>query len=104
MTRISYKLKLKPNSASEYIRRHREVWPELIDALKEAGVTDFSIFFDDETDTLFAVQELSENNSRDQLREKAIVQKWWAFMADLMEVNPDLSPKSKPLPEVFRME
>jgi L-rhamnose mutarotase len=38
------------------------------------------------------------------LGDNPIVQKWWAYMADIMETNPDNSPVSIPLPECFYME
>jgi L-rhamnose mutarotase len=101
MIRNAFKMKLKPGMAAEYKRRHDEIWPELSDALRTAGVSDYSIFLDEETLTLFAVQKLAENNTAAQLPQAAIVRKWWDSMAPLMEVHPDNAPVSKPLKEVF---
>ncbi|HNZ94370.1 MAG TPA: L-rhamnose mutarotase, partial [Sphaerochaeta sp.] len=68
-------------------KRAYEIWPELAEALSAAGISDYSIFLDEESLTLFAVQKLSETNTAAQLPQTAIMQKWWAYMAPLMEVN-----------------
>jgi L-rhamnose mutarotase len=100
MQRFAFKMKLKPGHVAEYKKRHDEIWPELAQLLKDAGVSDYSIFLDEETNTLFAVQKQSGQSSQD-LGSTAIVQKWWAYMADLMDTNPDNSPVTVPLREVF---
>ncbi|MCJ8165958.1 L-rhamnose mutarotase [Pontibacter sp. E15-1] len=102
MQRFAFKMKLKPGCEAEYQKRHDEIWPELAHLLKEAGISDYTIFLDAETNTLFAVQKQAGASSQD-LGSTAIVQKWWAYMADLMETNPDNSPVSVPLKEVFYM-
>ena len=101
MMRNAFKMKLKPGFEAEYKKRHDEIWPELSAALTAAGVSDYSIFLDEETLTLFAVQKLSDNHTADVLPELPIVKKWWAFMAEIMDANPDHSPICTPLPEVF---
>jgi L-rhamnose mutarotase len=101
MTRNAFKMKLKPGFEAEYRKRHDEIWPELSRALTEAGVSDYSIFLDAETLTLFAVQKLADGHTADLLPSAPIVRKWWDFMADIMEVNPDNSPVCVPLSEVF---
>lgn len=97
-------MKLKPGVAEEYKRRHDEIWPELSAAIRVAGVSDYSIFLDEETMTLFAVQKLAEDHTADRLKELPIVRKWWDYMADLMAVEPDNAPVVTPLREVFHME
>ncbi len=94
-------MKLKPGFEAEYRKRHDEIWPELSQVLSEAGVSDYSIFLDPDTLTLFAVQKLADGHTADQLPFHPVVRKWWDYMADLMEVNPDHSPVCVPLPEVF---
>lgn len=103
MQRFAFKMKLKPGCEAEYKKRHDEIWPELSLLLTETGVSDYSIFLDEETHTLFAVQKQSGASSQD-LGSTEIVQKWWAYMADIMETNPDNSPVSVPLKEVFHLE
>ncbi len=97
-------MRLKPGFEAEYQKRHDEIWPELSHALTEAGISDYSIFFDRETLTLFAVQKLASGHSADRLPDHPIVKKWWAFMADIMETNPDGSPVCTNLPEVFHAD
>ena len=104
MKRNAFKMKLKPGFEAEYRKRHDEIWPELSKVLSDAGVSDYSIFLDEETLTLFAVQKLADGHTADALPSDPIVRKWWDFMADIMEVNPDNSPVCKPLVEVFHAD
>jgi L-rhamnose mutarotase len=101
---IAFKMKLVPGFEEEYEKRHREIWPELAVLLKESGVVDYSIFLDKETSTLFAVQTVKGISSSQELKNSEVVQKWWKYMADIMETNPDDSPISKPLKNVFTLE
>lgn len=104
MMRNAFKMKLHKGFEAEYKKRHDEIWPELEAELRKAGVSDYSIFFDEETLTLFAVQKLSDNNTADDLPNTEIVKKWWAYMKDIMDSNPDNSPVCKPLREVFHLD
>ncbi len=103
MRRVAFKMKLNRGQKETYKNRHDELWPELRQLLKETGVSEYSIFLDEETSTLFAFQKLSEEISSQDLANNNIVQKWWNFMADIMEVNSDNSPVVKHLTEVFFM-
>lgn len=104
MKRFAFKMKLKPGCIEEYKKRHDNIWPELKQLLTDADIRDYSIFFDEETDTLFAVQKIAGEEGSQDLGQTEIVQKWWAYMADIMETNPDNSPVSIPLEEVFYLE
>jgi L-rhamnose mutarotase len=104
MKREAFKMYLKPGYEAEYERRHREIWPEVKQLLKESGVSDYSIYWDKDTNILFAVQKVSGKASSQDLGDNPIIQKWWAYMADIMETNPDNSPVSIPLKEVFHMD
>ncbi|MFA6172725.1 MAG: L-rhamnose mutarotase [Kiritimatiellales bacterium] len=97
-------MKLKPGFEAEYKKRHDGIWPELSQKLTAAGVSDYSIFLDSETLTLFAVQKISGSNTAGQLPNDPVVRKWWNYMADIMETNPDNSPVCIPLNEVFHMD
>jgi len=101
MKRVAFKMKLKPGYEREYKKRHDEIWPELSKLLSESGISDYSIFLEEESLTLFAVQRLSENNTIDDLPNHPIMRKWWDYMADIMECNIDNSPVVIPLREVF---
>jgi L-rhamnose mutarotase len=102
--RFGFKMKMLPGFKEEYAKRHKELWPELKKLLKEEGVANYSIFLDEETNTLFAYQEQSGENSSQDLGNLEIVQRWWKFMSDIMETNPDNSPVTIPLEQVFYME
>jgi L-rhamnose mutarotase len=97
-------MKLKPGFKAEYIRRHKQIWPEIAQLIKQSGVADYSIFLDEETNTLFGVQKEYGNLSSQDLGANEIQQKWWNYMSDIMEVNSDNSPISIPLEEVFYLE
>jgi len=104
MSKLAFKMKLKPGFKEEYKKRHDEIWPELKTLLKDNGISDYTIFLDEETNILFAVQQQDGNQSSQDLGQTAIVKKWWAYMADIMDSNPDNSPLSIPLTEVFHMD
>lgn len=103
-SQAAFKLKLKPGMAAEYKKRHDEIWPELSKAIRDAGISDFTIYLDEETNTLFSVQKLAPDNTASKLRETELMRKWWKHMAPLMETNPDLSPVRAPLKEVFHQD
>ncbi len=104
MNRLAFKMKLNPGQKEAYTQRHNAIWPELKQLLKDVGVSEYSIFFDEETHTLFAFQKVNGKGGSQDLSDNPIVKKWWDFMADIMEVNPDNSPVSIPLEEVFYMK
>lgn len=103
MKRVAFKMKLKPGFRDEYERRHDALWPEVKALLKAQGISDYSIFYDDETGILFAVQKVEGEASSQDLGAADVVRKWWAYMADIMETNPDQSPVTIPLDEVFHL-
>lgn len=104
MKRFGFKMKLYPGFKEEYKKRHNEIWPELVALLKKEGIRNYSIFIDEETGTLFAYQEQSGDSSSQDLGSTEIVKKWWKYMADIMQTNPDNSPVTVPLEQVFFME
>jgi L-rhamnose mutarotase len=95
---------LNEGQKEEYKKRHNALWPELHKLLKDAGVSEYSIFLDEETSLLFAFQKVSGEGGSQDLGQTEIVKKWWKFMADIMKTNPDNSPVSVALEEVFYME
>ncbi|MEI7420562.1 MAG: L-rhamnose mutarotase [Prolixibacteraceae bacterium] len=102
--RVAFKMHLNKGQKEAYKRRHDELWPELHQLLKEAGISEYSIFLDEETDILFAFQKVSGEGGSQDLGQTEIVQKWWKYMSDIMVSNPDNSPVTKPLTELFFME
>lgn len=104
MNRLAFKMHLNQGQKEEYIKRHNEIWPELKRLLKDSGVSEYSIFLDEETNTLFAFQKVEDDGGSQDLGKMEIVKKWWDFMADVMKVNPDNSPVSVELEEVFYLK
>jgi L-rhamnose mutarotase len=100
----AFRMKLKPGAAAEYRRRHDEIWPELSQLLRQAGVHDYSIFLDEETLHLFAVLKLQAENTRDDLPQHPLMRRWWEYMQDLMHTHPDGRPMEWPLLPVFHLE
>ena len=101
MTRAAFKMQLLANQKEEYKKRHNEIWPELVLLLKETGISEYSIFFDEATDSLFGVFKAEDAALLNTLPAHPVMQKWWKYMADIMESHPDNSPVSIPLEEVF---
>ena len=101
MQRVAFKMKLFDRREEEYKKRHDAIWPELKTLLKETGIEDYSIFLDQETNILFGVLKVENALSLDELPDHPVMKKWWAYMKDMMESNPDNSPVSIPLKEVF---
>ena len=73
--RFAFKMKLKKGFEAEYERRHDEIWPDLTVLLKEAGISDYSIFLDEETSILFAVQNLPEGHKAADLSKHPVMNK-----------------------------
>ena len=101
MTRVAFKMKLFDGLEEEYQKRHNELWPELEQLLKATGVHEYSIFLDNTTNDLFGFLKAEDPAALDNLPSHPVMQRWWKHMADIMETNPDNSPVSIPLKEVF---
>ncbi|MNC17322.1 L-rhamnose mutarotase [compost metagenome] len=103
MIRKAIMMKVFKGCQEEYSRRHDELWPEMESMLLEHGVQTYSIFLDAGTDTLFAYLEIADENLWEKSSDTEICRKWWDYMKDIMETNPDHSPVSINLPEVFHL-
>ena len=101
MTRVAFKMQLFADQKKEYKKRHDEIWPELVYLLKETGISEYSIFLDETTNSLFGVLKADDPLLLNNLPLHPVMQKWWKHMGDIMESNPDNSPVSIPLEEVF---
>jgi L-rhamnose mutarotase len=104
MEKIAFTMQLDPGQKTEYIRRHETIWPELKDLLVDAGISDYTIFLDEDTSILFAVLKRSSNHAMDALPDNKIMRRWWEYMAPIMKTNEDNSPVSRPLEQVFHMD
>lgn len=99
--KYAFRMKLNEGMADEYRRRHDAIWPELTVLLREAGVSDYSIFLDPQTFVLFGVLTRAHNHTMDDLPSHPLMKKWWAHMADIMETNLDNAPRQAELIELF---
>ncbi len=94
-------MQLHKGFEEEYKKRHDALWPELEQLLKATGIHEYSIFLDETTNSLFGVLKAENPQALDNLPQQPVMQWWWAYMKDIMETNPDNSPVSIPLKEVF---
>ncbi|MGN6277806.1 MAG: L-rhamnose mutarotase [Sphingomonas sp.] len=104
MEKIAFRMHLKPGCLGEYRRRHDSIWPDLVAALKAAGIRDYSIHHDAETDLLFATLWRDDGHGMDALPQSPVMRRWWQSMAPLMATNSDGSPVSTPLQTVFHLD
>ena len=103
MIRKAFLMSVNPDRHEEYEKRHSPIWKELQDTLKEHGVLSYSIYLDSETSNLFGYAEIEDEARWNSIADTAICKKWWAHMKDIMPANPDNSPVSKDLREVFHL-
>ncbi len=103
MEKYAFKMHLNSGGEAEYRKRHDEIWPEMVDLLKQAGVSDYSIFLDADTNTLFAVLWRADDHGMDALPDHPVMQRWWAHMADIMQTHPNNEPVAGPLTPLFHM-
>jgi L-rhamnose mutarotase len=103
MQKYAFTMRLNPGMEAEYRKRHDEIWPELVALLKDAGISDYSIHLDRDSRTLFGVLWRRDDHQMDDLPASPIMQRWWAHMADIMEVRPSNAPVATPLVTVFHM-
>jgi len=94
-------MQLFKGNEEEYQRRHDAIWPDLKQLLKETGIKEYSIFLEKATGELTGILEIDDPKKLDELPHHPVMQKWWKYMGDIMESNPDHSPVSRPLEEVF---
>jgi L-rhamnose mutarotase len=98
-----FKMKLNPGMEAEYRKRHDEIWPDLVDLLHEAGISDYTIHLDPETNLLIGVLTRKKTHGMTELPSHPVMQRWWVHMADVMQTNPDNSPWAVDLKPVFHM-
>ena len=104
MIRKAFLMKLRPDRREEYERRHNPVWPELEEVLRGHGVRNYSIFHEPGTERLFAYAEVESEEVWQKIAETEACRRWWAYMKELMLTNPDDSPASENLDEVFHLD
>jgi L-rhamnose mutarotase len=104
MLRKAFRMSVHRGHEAEYERRHRPVWRELEEALRLHGVHCYSIYLDEPTGDLFAYVELEDEDRWRALASTDVCRRWWRHMQEIMPTNPDASPVSRDLREVFHIE
>ena len=104
MEKYAFRMQLHPGMQDEYLRRHQIIWPDLVELLRGAGISDYSIHLDPQTNALFGVLWRKSDHGMDRLPDHPLMQRWWAYMADIMETNSDNAPLAIPMHTVFQME
>jgi len=104
MLRKAFRMSVHPGREQEYERRHRPIWPELEKTLLDHGVLTYTIFLDPETHDLFGYAEVESEERWAAIAGTDVCRRWWSHMRELMPANPDDSPVSRELREVFHIQ
>lgn len=104
MFRKAFRMTVHPGLEAEYERRHNPIWPDLERVLKAHGVHNYSIFLDPADGSLFGYVEIEDEARWTAIAATPECRRWWAFMKDVMPANPDDSPQSRELREVFHLD
>jgi L-rhamnose mutarotase len=101
---IGSRMKLFKGFEKEYQKRHDEIWPQLVTLLHAAGIREYYIFLDEASLDLFAILKTDDPDKLNDLPSHPVMQRWWQYMKDIMETNPDGSPVNIPLRQVFALK
>jgi len=104
MIRKAFVMSVNAGAEVEYARRHQPIWIELAEVLKAHGVHNYSIFLHPGTRQLFGYVEIEDEARWEAIATTEVCRRWWTFMADVMPSNPDHSPVSVGLQEVFHLD
>lgn len=104
MIRRAFRMSVLPGRGAEYARRHQPIWRELEDTLLAHGVRTYSIYLDPDSRDLFAYVEYDSEERWAAVAGTDVCRRWWRHMREMMPTNPDDSPISRPLDEVFHLE
>ena len=102
--RKCFKMKLYKGYEEEYEKRHNNLWPEMREMIHQYGGSNYSIFLENETNYLYGYIEVEDLDRWNASAETEICRKWWHYMSDIMETNPDNSPVCVDLKPVFFLE
>ncbi len=104
MIRKAFRMKLFDGMAEEYRRRHNLIWSEMVDMIHEYGGHNYSIYLDPDLNILFGYIELEDEELWNRSAQTEVCRRWWDYMADIMETNPDNSPVSVDLVKMFELD
>jgi L-rhamnose mutarotase len=99
--RKQFVMKVKEGAVDEYVRAHDNIWPDMSSMLKEHGVHNYSIALLPSTHQLVAYVEIESEARWDAIATTEMCQRWWKFMAPLMETDDAGRPKAEAAREVF---
>jgi L-rhamnose mutarotase len=102
MARVGFVMRLKPGYEAIYRQKHDEIWPEMVSALHGYGIRNYTIFLSGLT--LFAYYETDDPSRQNAQRDDPVIQRWWRMMQPYMDYNPDGTPWSEPIQEVFHLD
>ena len=105
--RMGQIMHVNPNYFDEYEKRHNNLptkFPQMRQALKDAGAHNYSIYLDRKTGTLFAYLEVDDVDKYNAIAKTKGCKEWWAYMEPLMDTNPVKSPVCYDLHEVFHLD
>ncbi|HEX9439349.1 MAG TPA: L-rhamnose mutarotase [Roseiflexaceae bacterium] len=107
MKRIGFVLKVKPDRLAEYQRHHEQVWPDMLQALRDAGWHNYSLFARDDG-LLFGYFETPQSLQAAQARmaEQEVNTRWQEFMAPFFESPSNARPDELfvELTEIFHLD
>jgi len=106
MIRKAFLINAKPSMAREYQKRHNPIWPEMEDVLKKYGVSNYSIFLNEDTGALFGYLEIEDENIFRCIGDTEVCQRWWKYMKEVLVSESDEAPMAKEeiLKEVFHLD
>ncbi len=91
MERVCFCLQVRPDRLEEYKRRHREVWPEMLDALREAGWRNYSLFLRDDGLLVGYVETEDFEAAQRAMAAKDVNDRWQAEMSEFFGERADES-------------
>jgi len=103
MIRLGFVMRVHPDAHTEYQRRHDALWPEMAALLRAQGVLDYTIWLDPRRSLLFAQVAVESKERWEAIARTPVCRRWWGYMRDVMETNPDESPIAEELHEVFHL-
>src|SRR5437764_12964219 len=106
MQRICFALQVKPDRLEEYKRRHRDVWPEMLNALRETGWSNYSLFLRDDGMLVGYLETRDFELARGAMAKREVNERWQREMADFFVQPAGLLPDRtmQPLEEVFHLD
>lgn len=106
MRRVCFQLQVKPDRIPEYVERHRQVWPQMLRALKDSGWHNYSLFLRPDGLLIGYFETDSLEDARTAMESTSVNARWQAEMAEFFVDSHGVHPDSgfTEIPEVFHLE